>query len=422
MSRAVEPAIRPALALDAEATTDLLVERVAALRPLFRARAREAESRGRLTDDVLEALERTEVFRALTPKRWGGLGLGLRCLCEVARVAANADASTAWVTCFLMEHGWMACRLPLAAQQKLFAGGGGSIKAAAPLAPGGSAARAPGGFRASGKWRYASGIAHADWVFVSCHVEEAGARVPWMFLVPVASVAVHDDWHVSGMRATSSASVSATDLFVPEEMAIELERFFSADGHPGAVHEESIYRYPILPGLLVMLTAVALGSAEGALELARAKLHETAPWGIRRIDRAQSRARWAAAHQHVRCARLLHRDMLARVVEKGEAGKAMSVEEDGQLALDVATTTHLCKDAVAGLLDGCGSSAFQLDDPLQRHQRDLAVIASHLGNDWDVVTERGARLVLGLPPLPTDTFPPRPAPAPRGEAGRSSSG
>src|SRR5262245_58758327 len=108
-----------------EATTDQLIERVAALAPLIRERAREAEAQGRLTDDVMSALEQTEVFRALTPKRWGGLGLGLRCLCEVARVAAQADASTAWVTAFLMEHNWMACRLPLPAQQELFAGGRG---------------------------------------------------------------------------------------------------------------------------------------------------------------------------------------------------------------------------------------------------------------------------------------------------------
>jgi len=37
--------------------------------------------------------------------------------------------------------------------------------------------------------------------------------------------------------------------------------------------------------------------------------------------------------------------------------------------------------------------------------------ANHLGNDWDVVTERGARLVLGLGALATDSFIPGPRPA-----------
>lgn len=408
MSIAEKPILsEPELERDPDATTDRLVSRVQALGPLIRERAREAESLGRVTDDVMAALEETGVFRALSPRCWGGYGLGLRCLCEVARVVARADTSTAWITCFLMEHNWMACRLELAAQRRLFGGGRGYIKAAAPLAPGGSAVRVPGGFRASGKWRYASGISHADWTFLSCTVEEAGERVPWMFLAPVAEVRVHDDWHVSGMCATSSASLSAEDLFVPEDMAIELARFFSADQHPGVVHEEPIYRHPLLPGLLVMLSSVSLGSAEGALELARAKLFATAAWGIHRIDRAQSRARWAAAHQDVRCAALLYAEMMARTSAKGDAGEERSVAEDGQLDLDVATVTRLCKGAVASLVDGCGASSFQLDDPLQRVHRDLCVAANHLGNDWDVVTERGARRVLGLAPLPTDYFPPR---------------
>ena len=51
----------------------------------------------------------------------------------------------------------------------------------------------PGGFRAQGRWRYASGVAHAEWTLVSCTVGEGGAAVPWMFLVPIAEVRVLDE-------------------------------------------------------------------------------------------------------------------------------------------------------------------------------------------------------------------------------------
>jgi 3-hydroxy-9,10-secoandrosta-1,3,5(10)-triene-9,17-dione monooxygenase len=389
---------------DPEAEAARLVAQVAALGPRIRERAREAEARGRLTDDVFAALVETGVFRALAPRRWGGLGLGVRCLCDLARTLARFDASAAWVTAFLVEHNWMICRMGLAAQQELFASGRGYVLASAPLAPGGAAVRVPGGFRLRGRWRYASGVAHAEWTLVCCTLEEGGARVPWMFLVPVSDVKVLDEWQVSGMCATSSTNLSAADLFVPESRALELARFFSPRDHPGAVHAESIYRYPILPGLLAMLAAIALGSAEGALELARAKLFETAPWGVPRIDRAPSRARWAAAHQDVRCAALLHEATLARVIATGEEGRRLDLVEDGQLALDVATITRLAKGAIASLVDGCGSGAFQLDDPLQRFHRDVTVMASHLGNDWDVVSERAARWILGLGRAPTDPF------------------
>jgi len=311
------------------------------------------------------------------------------------------------VTCFLMEHNWMVCRLSPQAQQGLFESGRGYVLAAAPLAPGGKAERVAGGFRISGKWRYASGIAHADWTFVSSIVAAATAPVPYMFLVPVAAIQVLDEWHMAGMCATNSTNVAATDLFVPEHMALELDRFYSADRHCGVDHAEAIYRYPLLPGLLVMLAAVAVGSAEGALALGRQRLSETAPWGVKRIDRATSRVRWAEAAQDIRCAQLLLQEMCRYTERRCQEGTAWTLPEQGQLDLDLSTTTHLCKNAVASLLDGSGSSSFQLADPLQRHLRDLTVLASHLGNDRDVVIERGARFVLGLGQLPTDPFAPQ---------------
>jgi alkylation response protein AidB-like acyl-CoA dehydrogenase len=399
----------PLSALDAASATEVLLERLEALSPLVRERAREAEAQGRVTDDVFAALEASEVFKALTPRRWGGLGLGLRCLCEAARTVARADASTAWVTCFLMEHNWMACRMGPAVEQALFGDGRGYALAAAPLAPGGTALRVPGGFRISGTWRYASGVAHSQWTFVSCVAEQGGEKVPRMFLLPVSQVRVLDEWHTAGMRATSSTNLSATDVFVPEERSLELQRFYSAKDHPGAAHPEPFYRYPLLPGLLVMLSAVALGSAEGALANARARMSEAAPWGVRRIDRPLSRARLVQAHQDVRCAGLLYEATLARTCEKGDAEEPWSLEEQGQHDLDVATVVHRSKDAIASLLDGCGSSAWRLDDPLQRALRDVLVVASHLGADWDVVTERAARWLLGFGRAETDPLPPRPA-------------
>ena len=81
-------------ATDPEAETERLVARVAALGPLFRERARKAEARGRLSDDVVA---------------------------------------------FLVEHNWMICRMSLAAQPELYGSGRGFVLAAAPPAPGGTA-------------------------------------------------------------------------------------------------------------------------------------------------------------------------------------------------------------------------------------------------------------------------------------------
>jgi 3-hydroxy-9,10-secoandrosta-1,3,5(10)-triene-9,17-dione monooxygenase len=281
------------------------------------------------------------------------------------------------------------------------------IKAAAPLIPAGSAVRVDGGYRVSGKWHYASAIANADYVFVTSPVDENGEAIPYTFLLPLEDVTVHDEWFMSGMAATSSTNVSAVDVFVPDGRGIETEIFHSTDLHPGVVHEESLYRYPLLPPLNVFMAGLALGCAEAVVELGRERLWVSAPWGLARIERETSRTRWGMAGQKVRAARLLWRDAMQRAIAKGEAREEWNQVEEGQVALDNLTVAQMSKEAVREILDGSGSSAYTLANPLQRYLRDVDVIANHLGHDIDSLAERGSRWLLGLDRLPTDPFPPR---------------
>jgi hypothetical protein len=51
-----------------------------------------------------------------------------------------------------------------------------------------------------------------------------------------------------------------------------------------------------------------------------------------------------------------------------------------------------------------GSSVYQLSDLLQRYRRDVDVMANHLFQDRDLVSERSARLILGIGRIPSDPF------------------
>ena len=204
---------------------------------------------------------------------------------------------------------------------------------------------------------------------------------------------------MSGMSATSSVTVSSEGVLVPDRFAIEIELFHSRDGHPGAIHPEPVYRYPMLFGLIHMMSAFAIGVAEGALDEARERLETSRPWGLARIDRESSRMRWALAHQQVRAARLLYEHSLEWLIAKCDAVEDWSLEEQGQLTLDQVSVAHMAKDAVRSLMDGLGSSPYGL--------RDIHVIANHLGQDFDVVADRGARWLLGLGRNANDPFPPR---------------
>jgi alkylation response protein AidB-like acyl-CoA dehydrogenase len=386
-----------------------LLERTWAMVPAVRAAAPAAEGMRCTPDEIIDLAAEAGLLQALVPRRWGGHGLGLQALCEVGRILCHGDASAAWTITFLMEHNWMACKLHMDTQAELYRDRS-FIKAAAPLIPGGAAVRVDGGYRISGKWHYASAIGNADYVFVTSPVEESGEQIPYTFLLPLEDVTVHDEWFMAGMAATSSTNGSAVDVFVPDGRAIETEIFHSTDLHPGVGHDESLYRYPLLPPLNVFMAGLALGCAEAVVELGRERLRTSAPWGLARIDRETSRTRWGMAGQKVRAARLLWRDAMHRAIAKGEAREEYSQVEEGQIALDNLTVAQMSKEAVREILDGSGSSAFALANPLQRYLRDVDVIANHLGHDVDSLAERGSRWLLGLDRLPTDPFPPRTTP------------
>ncbi len=127
----------------------------------------------------------------------------------------------------------------------------------------------------SGRWAFASGITHSDWVWAGCLVIENGqprmtAYGPEIIHVcmPVSSVVIHDTWHVSGLRGTGSNDFSADDVFVPEERIFAL---LDPSGH----RREPLYQMPPLGFFVDQVAAVSLGIARAALdELLRPRADE----------------------------------------------------------------------------------------------------------------------------------------------------
>ena len=61
---------------------------------------------------------------------------------------------------------------------------------------------------------------------------------------------------------------------------------------------------------------------------------------------------------------------------------------------------HMVREArsiARDVLEGCGASAHDLENPLQRALRDIETLSGHTVFDLDVSTESYGRLLLGLP-------------------------
>ncbi len=77
---------------------------------------------------------------------------------------------------------------------RLYDGAGAGMPAAARR-------RSKGGYLLKGRWGYATGIFHGDWMLLRAPVSGMGEKpVVMRFYVPVKSFRILDTWHVAAMR------------------------------------------------------------------------------------------------------------------------------------------------------------------------------------------------------------------------------
>ena len=102
------------------AADSVLVERVRALLPAIRARARETENLRRIPDETIRELAEAGIFQMFVPKRWGGHEAGFETMREVVQLISSACVSTGWITAFYIGHNIYVTRFSEQAQEELF--------------------------------------------------------------------------------------------------------------------------------------------------------------------------------------------------------------------------------------------------------------------------------------------------------------
>lgn len=176
-----------------------------------------------------------------------------------------------------MLHGWLLSKLPGEARDELFAGGVVPL-APAPLAPTGTIEPTTGpegaeGYRLSGRWEWATGVSHADWVLV--HAVQTEPRFSTRFLVlPIDEVEVEDVWFTSGMAATGSNTVTVTGRFVPVHRSVDARALMYGEGQGAVaadeVDDDGLGNLAVPPVLALVASAPALGAAEAAVDVPEA--------------------------------------------------------------------------------------------------------------------------------------------------------
>ena len=141
--------------------------------PALVSRASEAEQLRELPQATIDDVTASGAFRLLVPSDLGGWGLGLRSITEMTRAMAHGCMSSAWTISFLMLHNWFVARGPKVLQDDLWAERP-YVVMPCPLAPTGTATPVSGGYNMTGRWQWATGVQHADWVMVNTLVIRDG--------------------------------------------------------------------------------------------------------------------------------------------------------------------------------------------------------------------------------------------------------
>ncbi|MBL8553044.1 MAG: hypothetical protein JNL41_02110 [Phenylobacterium sp.] len=381
-------------------TPEIVVARMQALAPRIAAAAAEAERLRRPVDDIWAAIRASGYFYIYVPRAFGGLEVTPDQFIDASLPIAEACASTGWVASFCAEHNWIASHLPPETQAQLF-GGGRYIVAPVVSAPPGQAVPVEGGYRVTARWKWGTGVMHADWVGGSAIVvrPEGPPQVLTVF-IPAAEVEVPDTWRIAGMVGTGSNDIAVRDVFVPAARTLAMDLLAKGQGPGSRGYENPIYSMPMLPFLAMTAAISAVGAARSALAAFRARLEQHVRMGAqaRQVDRPAAQIRLGKAAVMIDVAeqtiRRAGRDNVAAGALEGPEQVAARIAIRSRVAYAV----QLCREAVALLGEAAGSGAQMLDQPFQRAVRDIAVISTHVVFDIDAVLEMHGRSLVGLPP------------------------
>jgi alkylation response protein AidB-like acyl-CoA dehydrogenase len=156
-------------------TANRLLLDIQDLAPDIAARAAEIEAARDMPNDLVEALRSIGIFRMFVPQSHGGLELDLPDGFKVLRALARIEASVGWAATISSVTQIFAPLMQRDTYDEVYQNGPDVIMAGSNL-PGGRAEAAQGGWRVSGRWPFASGCRHAEFIGGACVMTKAPAH------------------------------------------------------------------------------------------------------------------------------------------------------------------------------------------------------------------------------------------------------
>jgi alkylation response protein AidB-like acyl-CoA dehydrogenase len=380
------------------------VERARSLAPIVEGYRDQAEIDRHIPPEISDAMRERNLFCLWLPRSLGGPELPVATVVQVMEELSRQDGSVGWNSMISTNHSilWSHIRPQTAAE--MVAGGkhiiagtiGGSGDRNMP--GGGVATRVEGGFRITGKWGFASGCHHADWMVANGRISENGElrKNPqggiglYSFLLRPAEVTLLDTWYTTGMRGTGSHHFEATDVFVPQDRMFPTGTSETEEANP-------IYSTPRTTPWSACIAGVALGIARDAID-SFVDLAKVKPASVGRnalIDRDSVHRAVGEAEGRLRAGRAFLLETARLVDGYLERGEAIPDEAAAQMRAATGAASLLSAEAVDAMFTMGGSSSIYATNRLDRCFRDVHTTISHAVGGINGLTVSG-RYYLGL--------------------------
>lgn len=375
-------------------TAGRLLEGVWRLAADITPRAAEIEAGRRIPPDLVEALRSIGVFRMFVPRSHGGLELDVPQAIDIIRALARIDGSVGWNAFIGASGAFILATLPRATYDQLYRDSPDVILSGS-VQPLGTAAAAGDGWRVSGRWPFASGCQHADWIGAACVMTQDGKPLPGptegaplvrFFILPARHWQILDTWHAAGLKGTGSHHIAITDMPVPADQLMNFPMGTACV--PGPLYAAGAQFPPLL------LAAVNIGIAEGALDdlVKVAATRRWKPGAAPMKDSDMYRGELGRIEADIRAARAYLEVQAAshwdHALHGTLANSALTIQ-CLQTATWIAAT---CVGAVNACFALGGASALYEDAPLQRRLRDSHAAAQHFALQKRIYVDAGALL------------------------------
>jgi 3-hydroxy-9,10-secoandrosta-1,3,5(10)-triene-9,17-dione monooxygenase len=379
-----------------------MVARAAALVPELAKGAQKTIEARKLLPESVALLKQARVNRILQPARCGGLELSMHVHLDAVAEVARGCGSTGWCLGVYHAHSWLLGLFGGKAQDEVYGTNADTIVSAV-LAPRGKAKRVPGGFRLSGFWPFCSGVHHAQWVILGeLILGDDGSMVDaGVMVMPVADIAIKDDWYVTGLTGTGSNSVVVNDVFVPEHRFISIPAAIAGNSPGAALHRSNLYFSAPVPVLALFICSPAIGIARRGLDAFKSKLPGRVvsyTFDEKQIDMPVTHIQVGEAATRIDAANLILHSMIDEIEEHAVARTEMPFLRRAKARMDCAYAVRLCLEAIEPLVFASSGSGLAEANPLQMAVRDLRGINAHGLLSLPTNAEMYGRLALGLPP------------------------